>query len=217
MTDLKILSIRDLLNITGVDYAQGISPLSLVIQGEQFDQATQVLVNDYQAPEFMVVSSTKIIAQVPSSERNNPLRRLAVLADKPSVKRSSVLNFEIGSSIQGMKGLEKLVQIFCKLLLQTPGTDRFNPTDGGGLLSAVGRNMTRNDTRSVQSTVVGAVSRARDQLLTKQARDSRIPADERLLTATTEAVGFDANTTTVTARVALSAVSGRTAVANLSF
>ncbi len=217
MIDLKVLKIQDLLPVAAAEFARGISPLSVVIQGEDFDQATQVLINDVVAPEYMILSKSRIIAEVPSSERSSVVRKLAVIAEKPSASRSSLLHFDVGMSIKGIKGLEKLVQIFCKLLLQSPGSDKFSPEDGGGLLSAVGKNISRHDTKSVQAIVVSAVNRTRDQILAKQSRINRLPSDERLLTARLDAVGFDPTTTTVSARIALAAVSGREAVANLSF
>jgi hypothetical protein len=192
------------------------SPLSLLITGEKLDQANEVYINDILAPEFVVLSSGRILAQVPSSERQTNLRKLAIVANVPSVNRKSLLHFEIGHSIKGIKGLEKLVQAFCKLLLQTPGTDRFRPNEGGGLLKLTGRNVSRGDSKNLQASVVGAVTRTRDQLLARQGANRRIPADERLLTASVEAVGFDTATTTLSARIALSAVSGRLAVANLT-
>lgn len=216
MIDIKILSIRDLLPITAVEFAVGVAPLSLLITGDRLDQASEVLINDIDSPEFAVLSSGRILAQVPTGERNTALRKVAVIANIPSATRSSLLHFEVGSSLRSIKGLERLIQIFCKVLLQTPGTDRFRPNDGGGLLKLVGRNVSRGDSKNLQASVVGAVTRTRDQLLSRQGSDRRIPADERLLTATTDAVGFDATTTTLSARIAISAVSGQLAVANLT-
>ncbi len=216
MIDLKILSIRDLLTIFGVEYAN-VSPLSIIITGEKFSDATKVLINDLEATEYMILSSNRIIAQVPDSERKSPITRLAVLADRPSTNRSSIMHFEVGVSIKGLSGLERLVQMFCKLLLQTPGSDKFRPSEGGGLLSIVGRNISRHDSRTLQSSVVSAVSRTRDQILSVQAQNPRIPADERLLTAQIQAIAFDPSTTSVSSRVSLAAVSGREAVANLTF
>lgn len=217
MFDLKILAIRDLLTIAGVEYATNVSPLSVIITGEKFDQASKVLINDLEAPEFIVLSKNRILAQVPDSERKSVLRKLAVLAESPSVKRSSLLHFEVGSSFKSLKGVERLVQLFVKLLLQTPGSDKFDQNLGGGLLTLVGKNISRQDSKSVQSAVVSAVGRTRDQILTLQSKSNRIPADERLLSAKTEAIGYDPGTTTVSARVAIAAVSGRQAVANLTF
>ncbi len=216
MIDLKILSIRDLLPIVSVEYAAGINPLSVVITGDRLDQASLVYMNDIEAPEFAVLSSGRIIAQVPTGERNSVLRKIAVIATVPSMNRKSLLHFEVGSSIKSITGLEKLVQSFCKLLLQTPGTDRFRPNEGGGLLKLVGRNVSKGDSKNLQAAVVGSITRTRDQLMARQGSDRRIPSDERLLSATTEAVGFDPSTTTLSARVAVAAVSGQLAVANLT-
>lgn len=216
MIDLKILTIRDLLPITRVEYAAGVTPLSVLITGDRLDQASFVYVNDVEAPEFAVLSSGRIIAQVPTGERNSVLRKLAVVATVPSANRRSLLHFEVGPSIKSITGLEKLVQAFSKLLLQSPGTDKFRPNEGGGLLKLVGQNVSKGDSKNLQAAVVGSVTRTRDQLLARQGPDRRIPPDERLLTAITEAVGFDAATTTLSARIAVSAVSGQAAVANLT-
>lgn len=216
MIDLKILNIRDLLFISDVSFALGVSPLSLFISGDRMDEASVVYVNDIESPEFVVMSKNRILAQVPTSERSSILRKVAVVANTPSVNRSSLLHFEVGKTIKAITGIEKLVQAYCKQLIQTPGTDRFRPNEGGGLLKLVGGNVSQGDVKNLQASVIGAISRARDQLLARQNLDRRIPADERLLTVTAQAVGFDATTTTLTASIALSAVSGQQAIANLT-
>lgn len=216
MTDLKILTIMDLLPVVAVEFAQGISPLSLLITGSSLDQATTVQINDIAAPEFMILSPTRILAQVPPSQASYIVRKVAVIAEVPSLNRRSILHFEVPGSIKGLAGLEKLVQLFCKLLLQSPGSDRFNTSLGGGLLKTIGRNVSKNDASNLQASVVGAVSRTKEQILSLQGSNSRIPADERLMNVTTDAVSFDAANTTLTARISISAVSGKLAVANLS-
>lgn len=216
MFDLKILTIKDLLPVTGVEYAAKVTPLSLIITGDRLDQASEIYVNDILVPEFAVLSANRLIAQIPTSERNAVLRKVAVIATVPSVNRKSILHFEVGKSVRAITGLEKLVQTFCKLLLQTPGTDRFRPDEGGGLMRLVGRNVSKGDSKNLQAAVVGAVTRTREHLMARQGANRRIPADERLLTAQAEAVGFDPSTTTLTARIAIAAVSGKQAVANLT-
>ena len=217
MIDLKVLVIRDILPIVGAELAQGIAPLSIILTGQNFNEASQVLINDREAPEFIVVSPSRIIAQVPESETKSVIRKVAIVADKPSMQRNSLLHFEVGKSVKGLRGIERLVQLFCKILLQTPGSDKWDPGRGGGLLAVVGKNISRNDSKSIQAAVVGSVGRTKEQILSAQAKNSRTPADERLLTAKLVAVGYDPNTTTVSARIALSAVSGREAVANITF
>lgn len=216
MIDLKILSIRDLLPLTGVRYATGVTPLSVIITGSNLNQASEVLLNDVTCPQFAVLSANQIIAQVPTSQRSSVLRKAAAIAETPSVNRTSLLHFEVGQSIKGIAGLEKLIQAFCKLLLQTPGSDRFRPSDGGGLLQLTGRTVSKGDSKSLQASVVSCVSRTQDQLISRQNTNRNIPSDERLLSASATAVGFDTTTTTLSAQISLSAVSGKQAVANLT-
>lgn len=216
MIDIKILVIRDILPISTVELANGVSPLSLIITGDHLDQADQVLINDIEATEFAVLSSNRLLVKIPSSELSGSIRKVVVIATIPSTNRRSALHFEVGSSLKSIKGLEKLIQAFCKLLIQTPGSDRFRPDEGGGLLKLVGRSVSKGGVNNLQASIVGAVSRTRDQFLARQGSNSRIPSDERLLTVITESVGFDPSTTTLSARISLSAVSGKLAVANLT-
>jgi hypothetical protein len=217
MIDLKILAIHDLLPITAVEYAAGVAPLSILITGANLDQTSALYINDIQVEEFMVLSQNRILAQVPTNLRTSVLTKVVALAETLSVNRKSILHFEVGHSVEDLSGIERLVQLFCKILLQTPGTDRFRPTYGGGLLTIIGRSVSRNDIKALQASVVGSIGRTKDQILTLQGGNSRVPADERLLSANADAVGYDAATTTLSARVSLAAVSGRLAVANLTF
>jgi len=217
MIDIKILAIKDVLPVTNVRLVPNISPPSIEITGSKMLQADEVLINDLPAEEFILVSNTRIIAQIPESQIRTSIRKVSVLATKPSPDRKSLLRFEVGNSISKLQGLEKLVQLFVKILLQTPGSDAFSPTLGGGLQTLVGRSVSRNDTSGLSAGVVSAVSRTRDQILALQANDTRIPPDEKLLRADIQGVGFNPNTSTLAARVSLGAVSGRQAVANLTF
>lgn len=216
MKDLKVIAIKDILTITRVEAVPGFSPRTLAIYGLKFLQADEVYINDIPAPEFMVVSSTQILAQVPDSQVSSTIRKVGVFATRPFPDRASILRFEVGD-IKSLQGLERLIQHFAKILIQTPGSDAFNPNEGGGILSLVGTAVGRRDGSALQSTVVSAVSRVRDQIVTKQSRIPQIPPDERLLRADTLAVGFDPNTSTLAARISVGAVSGREAVANLTF
>lgn len=217
MIDLKILTIMDLLTISGARYAPGIVPRSLIIEGQNFNEATKVLINDQEAPEFIIVNSGQLMAQVPNGEVNKILSKVAVLAEKPSANRSSILSFSLGNTFKSLEGFERMVQIFLKMLLQTPGSDRFAKEIGGGLLSLTGQTYSGDSAKAIQASAVTAVNRTRDQLAAVQGRNTRIPNDEKILTASVEAVGFNDTTTTLLMRVLLTAVSGRQALANLSF
>lgn len=217
MIDVKVLAIKDVLPIVRILRIPNFFPASLEIKGTNLLQADEVWINDLPAAEFIKISNSKLIAQIPSSQTQSIIRKVSVLATKPVVNRASILRFEVGTTISGLKGLEKLVQQFVKLLLQTPGSDAFAPALGGGLQTIIGTNVGRKQTRDLAASLVNSVNRTRDQIFSLQANDSRIPPDEKLLRADTEGVGFDPNTTTLAARVFIGAVSGKEAVANLTF
>ena len=91
MLDVKILLIKDILPVYKVEMAQGIQPQTLSVVGESLSQATQVLINDQPAPEFMVLSPSHLLAQIPTTLRQSPITKIAVLAGKPAIGRSSIL------------------------------------------------------------------------------------------------------------------------------
>ncbi len=217
MIDIKVIAIRDILPVNRVNFVPGFSPLSLTIEGSLFLQADEVLINNINAPEFMIISDQKLIAQVPESQINSQLTSVTVLATKPSPDRTSILHLDAGKTFASLKGLEKLIQYFVKVLLQNPGSDIFNPTLGGGVLGFVGRVVSKKDSSALTTSLVSAVNQTRDQIIKLQGQISRLPSDERLLRADTQAVGFNPTTTTLAARISVGAVSGRAAVANLTF
>jgi hypothetical protein len=215
MIDIKILTIKDILTVSGARYAN-ITPRSLIIEGEHFTQASEVLINDEVAPEFIIIDDHKIIAQVPNLERNKILRKVAVLSETASPDHRSLLSFSVGRTFQKLEGLERLIQLFTKILLQTPGSDKFEPGIGGGLMTFVGKTFSGDTAKVMQTGAVTAVNRTRDQIISIQAKNRRLPADEKLLTANVEAVGFNETITTLLMRILITAVSGRQAVANLA-
>jgi len=123
----------------------------------------------------------------------------------------------VGRSIKGLSGIERLVQMFTKLALQTPGKDKFRPTLGGGLMALAGQNVVVNSQTSLSSLAVSAIARTRDQVISLQNQVPRIPPDERLLSADVLNVGYDTNSTTLAMRVGITAQSGQQAVTNLTF
>jgi hypothetical protein len=217
MIDIKVITIKDILVVSDVGFVSNFSPRTLDIYGEKFLQADEVYINDLPAPEFVIVSDTNLLAQVPDSQTSSRIRSVTVLAVKPSPDRRSTLHFEVGRTLSSLKGLQRLIQFYCKILLQTPGSDRFHPDEGGGLLSLVGQPVGKKNSSIISAAVSMAINRARDQVITRQGKITRIPPDERLLRADLQGIGYNPNTTTLAARVSIGAVSGREAVANLTF
>jgi len=79
-----------------------------------------------------------------------------------------------------IEGIEKLLQIFVKELLTTPGSDYVIPESGGGLQSYLGYNI--SDEQEVRSSLMIDIDRTLDQIIESQATQS-LPATERISTA----------------------------------
>jgi len=140
---------------------------------------------------------------------------VTVLAELPTRERASVIHLSLGRTFRPLKGLERLVQLFIKLLLQTPGSDKFNPERGGGLLRLAGPEMLGSP--ALTTAVSMSVSRTKEQIYSLQRRVPRTPPDERLLDASPQAVGYDRDTTSLLVEVRILALSGQQAVTNLTF
>lgn len=216
MIDIKVISIRDILPVSRVEVA-ALQPFSLDVVGQRLSETTEILINDVKAPEYIILSPSHLIVQVPSGLAQSPIKKLTVLAEAPSPTRSSLLNFNVGPTLRPLKGIERTVQLFCKILLQTAGSDRFHPALGGSLLGLAGRTITRDGGSSLAASIIHAVTQTRDQILALQSQNAHIPADERLLSADTIRTGFDPSTTMTAATISLSMVSGKQAVANMSW
>jgi len=214
MRDLKVIAIQDILEIYGVSmYSK--RPPTLRISGKDLNQASVVYINDLPSPEFIVLSGTTLLAQIPDGQESSIVRSIKVMSTSPSLSRRSVLHFEIGRTFKTLNGLERLVQSFCKILLQTPGSDKFDPV-GGGLLAMVGRNIDRGLSSGLEAEVMSSIRRTKEYIQRKQARNPRIPPDERLLQAEPEGVGYDPSNTSLGVRILIAAVSGQAAVANIT-
>lgn len=80
----------------------------------------------------------------------------------------------------GVRGIQKLVNIFAKFLLTPVGTDPTDLTYGTNFMSLVGSNVSLRDAREILDTAVMATASA---IQGWQAGVNGIPDDERLATA----------------------------------
>lgn len=181
MNDLRVLEIRDILPITNVRPAQGISPRSLVIQGRDFNNAYEVLINEAKSPSVIIQSSRKLLAQIPTG-LGGPIRTVVIISSRLTGTKRSKITYKIGDTTHTVSGIERLIQQFLKMLLTTPGSDIFAKKVGGGLLRTVARQTARGGGSMVSDLHMG-VDRTRRQIMALQASDKTIALSERLLFA----------------------------------
>ena len=180
MVDLQVIEIRDVLTVSSVEIVPTSSPPTILVRGKDFNSAQVVLINEVESTDIDIVSGREILAQMPTTQVSVPIRSIVVVSYRLTHTDRSQISFRLGNSPQSMAGLTLLVQQFLKLMLQGPGTDIFSPKLGGGLLRAVGKQITAPTSSSMVADLNLAVTRTRQQLMTLQAKNPRLSMTERL-------------------------------------
>lgn len=188
---------------------------TLDITGKGFNDVSAVRINGVNSPEFIVLSPTRVLAQIPNSQRSAALDSVVVLTSRVGTTPTTMLSFEACTAGRMATGLVRLVQVFVKLLLTTPGSDLYRRNIGGGLYRLVG-SVTSKDGASVRAKASIAVTNTSNQLTAIQTGDVRLSAEERLQSATLLSLSFDPDSSTLALRIRLQSMAGSTADANLS-
>lgn len=103
---------------------------NLQVQGQDFTNAVQVLINK-QSAGFVVLNKNYLVCTIPDGI--DALDSLEVIASSARITGTSFFSYFLGEPIQTVSGIDKLTGQFIKLLLTTTGTDTFNPDIGGDL------------------------------------------------------------------------------------
>lgn len=191
-------------------------PRSLDIVGQDFRSVDEVLINDIPSPDIIVLSKTRLLAQLPDSLQKVPnVVSVSVLSRNLTITNRSLIRFRISDTPGRVTGILRLVQLFLKVLFTTPGSDIFNKRTGGGALVNIGETFGADEGGDIISDFVISVDTTARQILAQQGRNPRIPRDERLLSARVKAAGFNRQLGALIATVELTSQAGRAALANL--
>jgi hypothetical protein len=211
MDAIQLIRLLDVAPINRVTNAEGISPRSLVIQGKDFRSVEQVLVNGIAAPEFVVVSETSLLAEVPEPFRDEPINEVTVLSQNLTLTERSLVEFTFGTRPKKVRGILRLMQNFIRQLLRTPGSNLFHPRSGGGLLRSVGGTLTARSAADVQV----AVTLAKQYIIRSQTPVREVPSTERLLEAEITSLTPDTTSTSLYVTIVLTNHAGERAGATL--
>lgn len=212
--DLQTVSPQEIVHLNGVVVSPG-PPRVVNVNGVDFRSVDEVLVNGVASPSFSVLSKTQLVAEVPSSAEGELISSVQVLSKKLTLSERSQLRIRIGRTPGRVTGILRLMQMFVKILLTTPGRDIFNPSLGGGAMKNVGSTFGSNESRDIINDFVIAVDTTSRQIIAIQGRDSAIPRDERLLGAKVLSAEFNRSLGGLDARVQITSQAGRDAVANV--
>ena len=209
--DFQIIAYQDTAPIRRVGISSSPGPRALDLAGSGFVDVAEVRINGVPSPEFLVLSDSRIIAQMPVGHEDRFIGTVVVLTARYGSSGAAVVRFRQAGGRQEASGLTRLVQTYLTVLLSSRGSDIFNPTAGGGLRDIIS---TSAQNRSIHALVSLALSRTTDQVISMQVA-SRAPLSEKLAAAQLLGVRYDRRTATAAVQVRISSAAGRDVDAGL--
>jgi hypothetical protein len=213
--DLQIAFPQQVVSLNSVRILPGVVPRSIDVIGDDFRSVDEVKINDLTSTDVVIVSKTRLLAQVPDALVNQTLTSVTVITNKLTVSPRSLIRFRIGRTPSKVSGILRLVQVFLKILLTTTNTDIFSPRIGGNALRDVGLTFGKDQGGSIVSDFIISVRTTQRQIVTVQSRDPSIPRDERLLSANVTSAGYNRQEGALIVSVELTSHAGRSATANI--
>ena len=181
---LEVVKFRDLIPVESIpQFVPGFELPTLEIKGEDFRSVDKVIINEVPSPEFIIVNKHTIYVQLPSAAEKSISNIEVVSSNFTKTNSFSTIEYEIGNKTRTISGLMKLIQLFVKWMLQSPGSDMFNPERGGGMQELVGKIQTSRTMDSVASTISQSVKNTVTQIRAAQVNVQGLPLNERLLSA----------------------------------
>ena len=211
--DFQVAFPQEAIHLNRVRILRG-PPRTLSIVGNDFRAVDEVLVNGLKSPDSIIISKTKLLAQVPDELLDQNILSVSVFSRRLTITPKSFIRFRISKTPGKVTGIMRLMQKYLKILFTSQGTDIFNMQLGASALRDIGSTFTGDGTQIVQNLVIAADT-ATKQMIALQARDPSIPADERLLSATVTKSGFNKEEGTVNVEIELINQSGQPAITNL--
>lgn len=211
--DFQVAFPQETVKISQVKPVPRLPVRTLDIYGEDFRAVEEVMMNQVSAPSFVVLTKNRMLAEVPKPLVNSTITSIMVLSRKLLISPRSYIRFRIGATPSKTRGILKLMQLFLKILLTTPGSDIFAPKSGGGALVHLGQSVGTNEGSDVVADIIVSVDATAKQIIQIQGRNQAVPPDERLLSAKVLSAGFNKNETAILVGIELTSQAGRSAVA----
>jgi len=146
----------------------------LQLTGSGFTEATDVQVNGASSPSWVVLSDTRIVADIHPRIVGNPITSIRVLTSVPKAEGASLVQFVLGN--RRVEDLEALSQRYIRVLLTTPGSDIFTDS-GGGVQRLAASTLDEGGLR------MAAMRAVEDTTQVVRRSDNKLPTRSRLATA----------------------------------
>jgi len=212
MDSIQVVRLLDVLRVNEIRNAVGITPRSIIVKGDDFKNVEQVLINSFAAPEFVVYSRTELVAEVPEPLQDSLITDVVVMSSSLTLTERSIVELTFGTRPRKARGILRLMQVFLRQLLRTPGSNIFHRRSGGGMLKRVGGVL---DDKAAADVAI-AVNAAKQYVISVQTPERNIPPSERLLSAEISGISVDPSGTALYVTVVLTSHSGLRGAATLS-
>lgn len=214
--DLQVIYPQDMIPLTAAEERQNDEgERVLTLTGKDFRTVDEVLVNEMKAPYVLILSKTQIQVTVPAEIGSDPITAVSVFSNRITLSGQSLIRFKLGDVSGKANGMLRLMQLFLKVLFTSPGRDIFDPQVGGDALKNIGHTFGKKQGATIVGDFVIAVDRTSRQLIALQARDPRIPREERLLNAKVESARFDAQQSALVTTTAIYNQAGKIGLNNV--
>lgn len=216
--DIQLIRLLDILDVSTISNVPGVTPRSVEIVGADFRNIEQVFLNSIEAPEFIVLSKNKLIAQVPTQIATVPINDVLVLSNNLTFTEKSLVEFSFGVRPRKVTGVLRLMQIFLRMLFRTPGSNIFHRHLGGGIRKHIGSVIGggQGNRSRVAAELSISVARTRQQIINTQTPDRSIPSSERMAGAELTGLTVDEKNGQIQMTVVLTSQSGQRAAATLA-
>lgn len=215
--DYQVVFPVEVIKLNAVRLVPGVRPPVLDISGQDFRAVDEVVINDVPASGWNVLSKTRLLAILPEGMEPSQVTSLNITSRKLVLTDKSVLKFKVSRTPAKVSGLLRLMQLYIKLMLTTPGTDAFNKKLGGGILRFLGSTSYSAEGGDLVRQFVVANDQVARQIIAIQSRQPALAPDEKLLAARVLSARFSAGQSALIASVELTTQAGRSAAANLVF
>jgi hypothetical protein len=212
--DLQVVYPQQAIILNNVRVLPG-PPRVIDVTGADFRSVDEVLINKIASEDVVVLSKTRLVAQVPESLMAQRVLSVTILSRRLTLSSKSMLKFRLSRTPGKVSGVLRLVQKFLKILFTTPGSDIFNRQIGGGALRNVGATFGVEEGGDVINNLVIAIDTTSRQIIALQGRNPSLPRNERLLSAKIIRAGFNKQEGAVDIAVEITNQSGEAAMANL--
>lgn len=133
---------------------------TLFLEGKDVTSTNTVFINGVSTKDFVILSKTKLLVDIPNSELNSPINNVSLAGSSGDV---GFLTFNLNSK-DSFSSSKYVIQRFFRYLFTDPGSNVFDQEEGVGLVS----NMGTISFDDVEVYIASAIKQAEEYVLQTQ-------------------------------------------------